>query len=189
MNLAKKFVPKQFNGKESGVLSGTLDRYKGITITNDISEFVCKDKWNQTLAKSIETYKKEGFRAIWLQIPHQNLHLAAEATANHNFKMHHAKCDYLMLNKWIDPSSESRLPDFATHYVGVGGVVLNREKTKMLCIQERVSVVRDNIWKLPGGLVETGESIEQASIREVWEETGVKAEFKAVLGFRELLKY
>ena len=45
------------------------------------------------------------------------------------------------------------------------------------------------MWKLPGGLVETGESLEEASLREVWEETGVKCDFKGVLGFRELLKY
>jgi 8-oxo-dGTP diphosphatase len=44
-------------------------------------------------------------------------------------------------------------------------------------------------WKLPGGLVEEGESIEQAALREVWEETGVKCAFKQIVGFRELLKY
>mmetsp|Transcript_4170 Transcript_4170/g.5347 ORF Transcript_4170/g.5347 Transcript_4170/m.5347 type:complete len:146 (-) Transcript_4170:27-464(-) len=31
--------------------------------------------------------------------------------------------------------------------------------------------------------------MQEAAIREVWEETGVKAEFSAILGFRELIKY
>jgi ADP-ribose pyrophosphatase YjhB (NUDIX family) len=44
------------------------------------------------------------------------------------------------------------------------------------------------MWKLPGGLVETGESIEEAVKREVWEETGVKTKFSSVLGFREIVK-
>ena len=42
---------------------------------------------------------------------------------------------------------------------------------------------------MPGGQVDAGESIEEATIREVWEETGVRAKFLGVLGFRELLKY
>jgi hypothetical protein len=40
--------------------------------------------------------------------------------------MHHAKADYLMLTKWMDEKSASRLPGFATHYIGVGGMVLNK---------------------------------------------------------------
>jgi len=47
----------------------------------------------------------------------------------------------------------------------------------------------NDLWKLPGGLVETGESIQEAAIREVWEETGIKTKFVSILGFRELLRY
>ena len=92
-----------------------------------------------------------------------------------------------MLTKWV-PQTPSKLPGFASHYVGVGGLVLDKDRKHVLCIQEKKPLIQD-LWKLPGGLVETGESIETAVVREIWEETGIKAKFKSVLGFRELLSY
>ena len=80
------------------------------------------------------------------------------------------------------------MPSFATHYIGVGGLVLNKNKTKILAIQER-KPISEGLWKLPGGLVETGENIQEACIREVYEETGVKTAFSSILGFREVLNF
>jgi ADP-ribose pyrophosphatase YjhB (NUDIX family) len=45
----------------------------------------------------------------------------------------------------------------------------------------------DKVFSLPGGLVETGESLEQAALREVEEETGVRAEIVAFNGWREVI--
>jgi len=42
-----------------------------------------------------------------------------------------------------------------------------------------------NLWKFPGGLVDQGETIEKAAIREVLEETGIHTHFLGMFGFRE----
>lgn len=135
MNTVAKTSLRFFDGRALGILSGSIDRYKGVTLTNDLQqEFTCAKQWDTTLDKSITHFKEQGLRAIWLKVAKANLDLAHVATGTHNFEIHHAKPDYLMLTKWLDDSSESRLPGFATHYIGVGGLVLNKDKTKLLCI-------------------------------------------------------
>ena len=93
-----------------------------------------------------------------------------------------------MLTNWL-PGGTNKMPTFATHYAGVGGLVFNHDKTKMLAIQEQVMLTDRDLWKLPGGRVDPGEGIGKAAEREVWEETGIKSKHIGVLGFRELLKY
>ena len=56
-----------------------------------------------------------------------------------------------MCTRWLS-SDANKLPGFASHYVGVGGLVLNRDRTKLLCIQEAKPLI-PGLWKLPGGLV------------------------------------
>lgn len=54
--------------------------------------------------------------------------------------------------------------------------------------QGRVLVVKRNIepgyglWALPGGFIETGETPEQACLRELYEETGLKGRIKRLVG-------
>jgi ADP-ribose pyrophosphatase YjhB (NUDIX family) len=93
-----------------------------------------------------------------------------------------------MLNKWLVPNSPSKIPCYSSHNLAVGGVVLSPCKTKMLVIKENFSRLM-HLWKFPGGLVDEGETIEQAATREVWEETGIKASFLGVIGFREQLNF
>ncbi|MDO5695200.1 MAG: NUDIX hydrolase [Eubacteriales bacterium] len=63
-----------------------------------------------------------------------------------------------------------------------GGVVIYRGKALLLYKYKRR---RYDAWVLPKGTVEENESLEQTALREVEEETGVKAGIMAYLGFTE----
>jgi len=62
--------------------------------------------------------------------------------------------------------------------VRVTGVLLN-SKNQLLIVKQRVSESRQ--WSLPGGRLEHGETMEQAVVREVREETGLIAEVRQLL--------
>lgn len=84
-----------------------------------------------------------------------------------------------MLLKWL-PEGECKVPKFATHHCGVGGVVLSGDN--ILVVKEHPPLNQN--WKFPGGYVELGENFGDAAVREVFEETGVKATFSHVLTIR-----
>jgi mutator protein MutT len=54
--------------------------------------------------------------------------------------------------------------------VGVGAVIIDEGK---ILLEKRKSAPGRGKWSIPGGLVELGENIEKAVIREVQEETGL----------------
>src|SRR5919204_5182977 len=65
--------------------------------------------------------------------------------------------------------------------IGVGGAVV---RDSQLLLVRRCSRHGRGNWQLPGGFIEPNETIEQAVVREVKEETGIDAEVDAVLGLR-----
>jgi 8-oxo-dGTP diphosphatase len=54
--------------------------------------------------------------------------------------------------------------------LGVGALIFNRDK---ILLVERGKEPFKGYWSLPGGVLETGETLEQGIIREVREETGL----------------
>ena len=124
----------------------------------------------------------EGRRGVWLHVPIEHS-AAAAAASRHGFAFHHAEGDQALLLRWL-PDGPCPVPAFATHIVGVGGLVIN-DRSEVLCVREaHPNGGGRGSWKLPGGLMDLGEEVSDAVAREVLEETGVVAEFQGLLSMR-----
>ncbi|XP_039975905.1 nucleoside diphosphate-linked moiety X motif 6 isoform X2 [Xiphias gladius] len=130
---------------------------------------------------SLVQWKAEGKVAVWLRVP-ISLSRCAAAASTHGFTFHHARHDQAVLALWLG-EGESRLPGFATHQVGVAGAVIDESNGKVLVVQDRNKT--KNAWKFPGGLSDPGENIGSTAVREVFEETGVRSEFRSLLSIRQ----
>ena len=60
-------------------------------------------------------------------------------------------------------------------------LIYNDENNEVLMVYNYDS----NSWSLPGGSVEDGETLEEAAIREAWEEIGVKVKIGDVAAINE----
>ncbi len=54
-----------------------------------------------------------------------------------------------MLIKWLPEDEKNNIPNYSTHFIGVGGAVIDEETKEILVVQERRSIIKD-FWKLPG---------------------------------------
>ena len=70
--------------------------------------------------------------------------------------------------------------------VGVGAVVINNNK---LLLIKRGSEPNKDMWAIPGGIVEIGERLEDAVMRELEEETGLKGKPLGIINVDEYIEY
>lgn len=163
-------------------LQYTGDHYGGVLIEADAlpGDLVV---FGQMLEASLAQWREEEKRGVWLKVPSAKAHLISIAVEL-GFAFHHADPAYVMLTLWLPKKTPSTLPGFASHYVGVGGVVINDKTQEILVVKERNGPIT-KIWKFPGGMLELGEEIKDGVVREVKEETGIDARFVSLLCFRE----
>ena len=67
-------------------------------------------------------------------------------------------------------------------WLGVAGLVINDEG-EWLVVKKSYSGLKGK-WSLPAGFVDEGETIDEAVIREIKEETGIDCQVKGLIGFR-----
>nr|XP_018628824.1 nudix hydrolase 10-like isoform X4 [Nicotiana tomentosiformis] len=135
------------------------------------------------LRASISQWRKQGKRGVWIKLPIEHANLV-NAAVKQGFWYHHAEPTYLMLVYWI-PEIPHTIPANASHRIGIGALVMN-DNGEVLVVQERNGAFKGTeVWKMPTGVVDEGEDICDAAVREVQEETGIKAEFLELLAFRQ----
>ncbi|CAN1194018.1 Nudix hydrolase 10 [Linum perenne] len=161
------------------LLPATDDVHGGVTV--NIVEAMDPALFHTMLISSMLHWKKQGKKGVWIKLPIAVANLVDPALKQ-GFRYHHAEPDYIMLVHWI-PETTSTIPANASHRVGVGAIVFNDKK------EEKSGVFRGTgIWKIPTGVVDEGEDIFTAAMREVKEETQVDTEFLEILGFRQAHK-
>ncbi|XP_052202240.1 nudix hydrolase 2 isoform X3 [Diospyros lotus] len=154
----------------SKLLTGLNDEHGGVIVEMttdpmDAALFV------PLLRASVAHWQQQGKKGVWIKLPVELVNLV-EPAVKEGFYFHHAEPKYLMLVNWI-PKTTNTIPANASHRVGIGAFVMN-EKKEVLVVQEKSGRFRGmGVWKFPTGVVDAGEDICDAAVREVKEETGV----------------
>ncbi|KAI5097661.1 nucleoside diphosphate-linked moiety X motif 6 [Silurus meridionalis] len=161
-------------------LAASVDAHGGVTVGH-LPADVTQAAFSELLRESVCVWRSEGHVAVWLRVPIWQSRLA-ETAAQQGFAFHHAVQDEAVLSLWMG-DGESRLPNYATHQVGVAGAVVNQSNGKVLVVQDKNRA--KNMWKFPGGLSNPSENIGDTAVREVFEETGVRSEFRSLLSIRQ----
>lgn len=163
-------------------LHATKNRFGGMFIHADgLPESV--NEFERLLRDVLAAWKQEAIKVVWLEIPSDKSDFIPVAVAL-GFQFHHCEENHLLL---ITPLIENAFifPD-ASHYVAAGAAVISDEND-LLVVKERYRNPKYSaFYKLPGGLLNEGEHIADAAIREVREETGVETVFEALTCFRHL---
>lgn len=160
-------------------LQTTMDEFGGIIIKPD-SLPELPDEFGLLLANALSGWKQQRYQLVWLKIPIGKSCLISVAVAA-GFTFHHCHERYIMLTCRL--RDQAFVPSYASHFVGVGAIVLSEQNELLVVLEKYDQVKRPHNYKLPGGLVEVGESIVAGVIREIYEETGIQTRFESLVGF------
>jgi len=186
---------------DASVLS--YDHYNGVTIHLDKYDENELDGSSSSsfgikLKDALTIWKSEGRKGIWI---HANAESAKyipdciEAGFQFHKILPKMKNDgtssnnnnSLVLSQWLPTNTPSKLPNGPNHQVGVGVILLNpTDPSQMLVVKELSGpAAKYDLWKMPTGLVDAGEYVQEAACRELLEETGIEAAMSGILCIRQ----
>ncbi len=166
-------------------LDSTTDPFGGVIPTPEALPTAPKE-FGRRLRQSLTAWSAEGFKVVWLELHIARASLISVAVEA-GFSFHHSGDDYLMMTHQLIESAI--VPAYASHYIGVGGVVVNGDNQLLVVREKRGGPSRPSSYKLPGGAVHAGEHLTDGVVREVLEETGIRTRFDALVCLRNLHGY
>ena len=174
------------------LLEATTNPFGGI-LPNPAALPVDPDEFRAKLADSLAAWREHAYKVVWLEVP-IGLSALVPVAVSAGFSFHHSgerpstyspgmeDDQYLMMTLQLETGAF--IPPYATHYIGIGGVVLNDERELLVVCERHRNPGQPPFYKLPGGAVHPGEHLVDAAIREVLEETGIHTQFEALACFR-----
>ncbi|AWB66235.1 DNA mismatch repair protein MutT [Saccharobesus litoralis] len=135
------------------------------------------DEFTESLLISLDTFQQHGKQLVWLTLTHEQA-LFIPICTEQGFVFHNCLEQEITLILRLQPNAYA--PFVPTHSIGAGALVIN-DNNQILLVKDSAQKVGG--FKLPGGHVELSEDIAEAAMRETEEETGIKTEFEALMGF------
>jgi hypothetical protein len=84
------------------------------------------------------------------------------------FTFHHAEGNNAVMVQWLG-TTENKIPPYAYHNFGVAGIVINSENELLVVTEKRAGKATSKKWRIPGGALDRGETIEECAMREILE--------------------
>jgi ADP-ribose pyrophosphatase YjhB (NUDIX family) len=151
------------------MLTTEKDLYNGLIVeTESIS--LCLSEFSSDLQNLLKTSKQKKIALLWLDLTSEQ-HEYISVALSFGFEFHNCEAQRMTLTFQVAKGAYIPVPP--THTIGVGAVVINNSN-EILLVRDRIHTSH-SIYKLPGGMLEHAQSLEEGVVREVWEETGVKA--------------
>ncbi|MEZ4684139.1 MAG: NUDIX domain-containing protein [Caldilineaceae bacterium] len=162
------------------ILAHSVNRYGGVDV-EPAALPTAVEQFEEQLDQSLAHWHQDDLKLVWLEIPINRVEFIPLAVKR-GFIFHHSTAEQSTLVYRLQP--DAFIPAYASHYVGVGGVVLNEKQELLVVAEQYHRSTNPRFYKLPGGLVDPNEHLANAVVREIWEETGIRAEFEALICFR-----